>query len=506
MASRETVEGSLLRGNTMSDNVPQPPNPAAIGQQFLANGNQPVEGDNVPPVAPSPQNGQGPSSQPVPTATPVASPASQVDNAAGAQTAKHAAIGRFFTGLVSGGSGSSTSQLWRTVVGSAILGLGAGGSDPVVTQGPYGAVRDRSIGGAASRGFQAGQGYLQQEQDRQHQLEQQGRDAAQKDQQMKIELDDLALRKAADARAQQQSIQNSVEHEKRMAMLDQSIARGNWEATQRAVETAEQQVNFFNALQEVHADALTDSEGQPLQFATHIEAEKAAHDNPKFFIGNFQTRTAYNPEAQKYEIYRVPDTDIKNVQLKDPVSGQIHTIQRMHVSDYLDFLTRVQNLKKGQLSTEEAALTLNRLQSQIHDEDLYGSALNGDLDYSKLGNRDRANLYARAAKDSQEAIRSRSTALARLAKLNSTGLADQDELNDAKEQLQEASELGKTYAGVLSRLHGNPTPNPNQITPTVQRAIDAISHLPKAQQATQIDGSSLTPEEKQTVKKNLGLK
>src|SRR6266446_8076858 len=129
------------------------------------------------------------------------------------------------------------------------------------------------------------------------------------------------LRKASDARAQQASIQASVEHEKRIKMLDQSIQSGNWEQSQRTAKAAQDQVAFFNALQDVGATPLADVDGKALQFSTHDEAEKAAHDNPKFFIGDFKTRTAYDPTRNKNSVYKVPDTHIKNDKLNDPRTG-----------------------------------------------------------------------------------------------------------------------------------------------------------------------------------------
>lgn len=484
------------------------PSAPSLGQMYLdqvQNGGSPTAvppQDNAP--APVPANGQG--AQPV-SPTPPTNPASAAPSPAPAAdpiAAKHQAVGRFFQTLVGSGSGSSASQLFRSLVGGAILGMDAGGSDPVVARGPNGDIRDRSISGAAGRGFAAGGGYAQQQQDRAQAQANAAQAQKRANTETQIQSDDLMLRKAADARAQLNSIQAAQEHEKRMRLLDQSIAAGNWQAAQRATETAENQVKFFNALQEVGAQPLADSDGQTFQFRTLLDAEKAAHDNPKFFIGNFQTRAAYNPEDGKYEVYRVPDSDLKNVQLKDPVSGQIHTIPRMHVADYLDFLTRVQNLKKGRLTTEEASTELNRLQLQLHDEDQYGSALNGDLDYGKLSPRDRAALYNRASKDAQNAMRSRSAAQDHLSKLtqNLAG-SDPQEISDARDQLQEATELSKTYGNVLSRLHGNPQPSP--VSPNVQKAVSAIAHLPKDQQQKQIDSSSLTAEEKAAAKKALGL-
>jgi hypothetical protein len=258
-------------------------------------------------------------------------------------------------------------------------------------------------------------------------------------------MDDLKLRKAADARAQQESIRRSVEQEKLMQVHDIAIQNGKFELAQKAAQSAQQQVSFFNALQDVGAQPLPDSEGQSLQFSTHEEAERAAHDNPKFFIGDFKTRTAYDPGTGKYGIYRVPDTDVKNVQLTDQ-QGVTHTIPRMSAADYLDFQSRQQNLVKGRLGIEEARERLTQLREDRKSSSAYGKAL-GELDKvagdaDKLSPSSRTVLYTTASKNLGDAIRAKTAA---------------DKAEDAEAQ-GAASEAIQHYSGVLSQLHGR---NPN---------------------------------------------
>src|SRR5260370_30833466 len=130
--------------------------------------------------------------------------------------------------------------------------MGAAEDGPVI-HGPYGDVRSTSVAGAASRGFQAGVNMRQQQEDRQRKQAQQDAEEKRRNQESQNQLDEVTLRKAADARAQQESIRQSVEHEKRMTMLDQSIQTGNWEQAQRTAKSAQDQVAFSNALQGVGA-------------------------------------------------------------------------------------------------------------------------------------------------------------------------------------------------------------------------------------------------------------
>ncbi len=464
-------------------------NPAsAIGQQFLANGGAPQADSDASTVpgapTPTPQTGLSPAAPAQAPATPAPDPVA----------AKHQSIGKLFTSMLSGGSGSSASNFWRSLIGGALVGMGAAEDAPVVAHGPYGDVRSTSIGGAASRGFTAGMGLQEQQQGRQRKQQQQDAEEKRKAQESKIQLDDAMLRKASDARAQQASIQASVEHEKRMTMLDQSIKSGNWEQAQRTAQAAQQQVNFFNALQDVGAQALTGSDDQPLQYSTHEEAEKAAHDNPSFFIGNFKTRTAYDPNTGKYGIYRVPDTDIKNVQLKDQ-QGNIHTIPRMSPSDYLDYQTRVQNLQKGKLEIAKVGAEITRLQNDVKASGLYGSALkdltaatekDGNVDLAKLPAGSRAVLVEHAAKGLEDALRARSAAIEKHTKAVDAG--DQAAIDDANQSIEDATQISRHYGGVLTTVTGNKKAG----APAPSEQVAPGAAPPKGQQMSRVETAPFT--------------
>lgn len=479
--------------------APQEQSPS-IGEAYLQqvqNGGsptavpQPDSSAPVQPVVPNPQNAQ-PAPAPPQTA-PAPSPEQQ---AAVVQTAKHTLVGRMFQSLTQGGTGSSASNLWRSVISGALIGMGAAEDAPVI-HGPYGDIRSSSMVGAAGRAFTAVQQNREHEEDRQRLQAKEQQQQKQREFENKLQMDDLTLRKAADARAQQESIRESVSHQKRMSILDQTIAAGNYEQAQRAADSAQKQVAFFNSLQDVDAQPLPDSEGQPLQFSTHEEAERAAHDNPKFFIGDFKTRTAYDPSTGKYGIYRVPDTDIKNVQLKDQ-QGVLHTIPRMSAADYLDFQSRQQNLVKGQLGIEEARARLTQLREDRKSSSAYGKAL-GELDKvsgdaDQLSPSSRTVLYTTASKNLGDAIRAKTSA---------------DKAEDAEAQAA-ASEAIKHYSGVLSQLHGR---NPNAAQGTNLAPVDydkALQHaltLPTDQAIAEINSAKVFSDaDKQKLVKDIGQK
>src|SRR5437660_10435972 len=150
----------------MSDSVDiqQQPSATSIGEEFIKNGGQPVPTQDFAAAQQAPQTGQ-PSATPAP-AQAASAPPSPEEQAAVAQNAKHTAIGRMFHTLATGGTGSSASNFWRTVVGGAFAGIGAANDAPVVARGPYGDIRDKSVGGAASRGFAAGMNQTLQQPDR----------------------------------------------------------------------------------------------------------------------------------------------------------------------------------------------------------------------------------------------------------------------------------------------------------------------------------------------------
>src|SRR5258708_39040886 len=95
--------------------------PTAIGEQFLANGGG----------APQPSSDPAPSLQPAP-----APQSGQPSAAAPAPDPKHTAIGKMFSAITGGGSGTSASNFWRSLVGGAIVGMCAAENEPLIA-GPY---------------------------------------------------------------------------------------------------------------------------------------------------------------------------------------------------------------------------------------------------------------------------------------------------------------------------------------------------------------------------------
>jgi hypothetical protein len=392
---------------------------------------QPAD-DNSAAPAPSPANpqtGQAPSA-PASPAAPAATPHENFAH-------------KFISSFADAGSGTSSSRFWRGLVGAAmtgIVGAGAAENAPVI-QGPYGPIKSTSIAGAASRGAEAGLQLRQNQQDRARKQQQQDAEQKRLDQESSIQLDDAKLRKAADARAQTASIESSVRHERQLKLLDQDIDKGNFDSLQRTAQAAQQQVAFGNALHDVGAQPLADPDGNPLQFATHDDAEKAAHDNPKFFIGDFDTRTVYDPSSNKYAIYRVPNADF-STQIKDQ-AGNNHTV-KMKAADYLDYQTKQQNLRKNELGIQEAQARLAQMGEDRKKGTAYAQALTeldkvGD-DTDKLSPSSRTLLYTTAAKGLEDALRSHTAAVK----------ADDQDAIDA------SMVAVKHYGSVLGRLNGTP--------------------------------------------------
>jgi hypothetical protein len=472
----------------------------SIGQLYLnsvQNGGEPSAVPESAPTAPpaSPPSVGLQNVQPVVAPSPGVTPAltqPQPDPV----TAKHTAIGRVFSTLMSGGTGSSASNFWRSLIGGAIAGMGAAADAPIVSHGPYGDVRATGAGNAAVRAIGGVQKYNEQQQDRQRQQAKEDADEARKNQESQIQMDDLTLRKAADARAQVESIQRSAQHEVLMKRLGLDVQNGQFDLAKRAADEAQQQVTFQNALSEVGATPLPDAEGEPLKFKTLQEAEQAAHNNPKYFIGNFKTRVAYDPGSNAYSIYRVPDVDVKNVKLTD-AQGVEHNIPRMSPSDYLDFQSRQQNLKKGDLAIQEAQERLKELRDDRKSSTAYGAALaeldkvNGDAD--KLSPSSRTLLYSTASKNLGDAIRAKAAA---------------DKAEDASAQ-EAADEAVKHYSGVLSQLHGRlPAPQASALAPAAyDKALQHALTLPADQAIAEINSAKvLSDADKQKLVKDIDQK
>jgi hypothetical protein len=215
-------------------------------------------------------------------------------------------------------------------------------------------------------------------------------------------------------------------------------------------------------------------------------------------VGNFKTRSVYNPSANKYEIYRVPDTDVRDVQLKDPVTGVMHNIPRMSAGEYLDFQLRQQNLQKGALGIQEAQERLKQLREDRKSSSAYGQALaeldkvGGDAD--KLSPSSRTLLYTTASKNLGDAIRAKTSA---------------DKAEDAEAQAA-ASDAIKHYSGVLSQLHGR-NPNAAQGTSLAPADYDkALQHaltLPADQAIAEVNSAQVfSAADKQKLVKDISQK
>lgn len=422
---------------------------------------QEIDANQPPVVATQPDQTQPPASA-VPAPAPV--PAASAPSPPTGQDQKHSIIGKIVGGFRDSGSGTSASQFWRSLIGGALVGMGAAENAPVVAHGPYGDVRDKSGAGAASRAWTAEQGNLQQQKEQQQRQDQIDKQNKQREFENKLQMDDLTLRKAAGARAQIDSIHNGVEFEKRMKMLDQTIASGNWAEAERTAQRAQEQVKTFNDLNLVGAEPLKGSDGQPHLFSSGPEAEQAAHDNAGFFAdkGNFKTRYVYDPTVNKYSVYRVPDTDIKNVQLKDPQTGQMHTIPRMSATEYLDYQSRVQNLKKGALEIQHVQAEIDRLHNDVKSSSLYGEALkaltaatdkDGNVNLNNIPAGKRAVLVEHSAKGLEDALRARSGAIEKHSRAVEAG--DPVAIDEASKNIEEATQIVNHYSSVLTTMTGN---------------------------------------------------
>ena len=417
-------------------------NPAsAIGTAFLANGGAP-QGDTdlnatpAPVAQPSPQNAQ-------PTAS--AQPAASADPAA--TTAKHTLIGKFFHNLTNTGSGSSASGLWRSIIGGALAGIAGAGAaeDAPMIQGPYGAVRDRSAAGAASRGFQAGMNLRQQKEDRQ-------RKQAQQDQESKIQVSDSVLRQQANARAQIESIQRSAEHDVNIQRLKQEVARNDEEAADRAREKVAksnlQQTNHFNLLNSAGAETLQTPDGKDAEFDSMADAEAAAHKNPKFYISGFLTRTSTDPATGKFVVYKVPDKE-EDFAVTDDL-GVTHHV-RTTPENFITYRMNQQKLVNEQLTGKKLQQELADGIAERKKDSAYQTAL-ADLDKNsgdieKMQPSSRAVLLDRASKDYLQ---------------STSALRNIKDIDDPELQTAVRNQALKS-ASLLDQLHGVKKPDAAQV-------------------------------------------
>jgi hypothetical protein len=182
-------------------------------------------------------------------------------------------------------------EMAQSILAAALTGL-AGGFK----------ARGKGAAGAFSAGFEA------EEASREKQAEQK-KTAAQQEFQNKNVADEMTLRKAANARDQQRSIDLAQEHVLHMDEARQALEQGKFEFAQRTTEFEQRQADRMNLLSTLGAKPITYPDGKPVQeFNSPAEAAEWANKNSALAInpGKYNTVFEVDPVTNRYVIMQKP--------------------------------------------------------------------------------------------------------------------------------------------------------------------------------------------------------
>jgi hypothetical protein len=185
-------------------------------------------------------------------------------------------------------------EMAQSILSAALVGLAGG----LKTHGGPGGNK----GQAFAAGFDAEEAQREKQADQKKQ-------AAQQEFQNKNVADEMTLRKAANARDQQRSIDLAQEHVLHMDQARQQLEQGKFEFAERTTQFEQQQADRMNLLRTLGAKPITYPDGKPVEeFNSPEEAAAWANKNSTLAIGPGKYNTVFevDPVTNRYVIMQKP--------------------------------------------------------------------------------------------------------------------------------------------------------------------------------------------------------
>src|SRR6266576_3806928 len=185
-------------------------------------------------------------------------------------------------------------EMAQSILSAALVGLSSG----LKTHGGPGGNK----GQAFAAGFDA-------EQAQKEKQETEKKENAQKQFQNQNVADEMTLRKAANARDQQRSIDLAQEHAIHMSRAQQDLEQGKIEFAERTTEFEQRQADRMNLLRTLGAKPLSYPDGKPVEeFNSPEEAAAWANKNSALAIqsGKYNTVFEVDPVTNRYVIMQKP--------------------------------------------------------------------------------------------------------------------------------------------------------------------------------------------------------
>lgn len=280
--------------------------------------------------------------------------------------------------------------------------------------------------------------------------------------------DEMTMRKAADARAQLQSIRDGQLFDMNMKVYSQELASNDFKHSKDVADYLQSQLDRKNADAVVGVKPFAIGGKEVPGFASLEEAENFAHGHAQDVIAGFKTQLRYDPGTKEYKIVEVPDTGPQWYDVKD-ADGKAQRIFG-RPADVLTWQDRVADIKN---KTSETARNYqeakDRLDARAKDA-AYEKALkeldDNDGDYSKLSPSSREVLTANAVKN-----------------FNTVQSAlEKSQAADDQDSVKQLAPLRNQYAAELGALQGKPVAKPEAPAPL---SPDAQKIVAQAQQVAQ---------------------
>lgn len=233
-------------------------------------------------------------------------------------------------------------QQWAHVVSAALAGLGAGGDA-------------KNAFTALGKGAAAGRAQVQTE-------DKQGRANANKQFENQKQADEMTLRKASNAREQQESILKAQEYSNRFKKFD-------YDFEQEAGHDKQELVDRWNNRTMAGVQPLL-VEGKPVpEFSSLKEANDYAMQNRKAVIGGYTTRIDIDPSTHKFVLGQVPqEKQAFKVQVPDGQGGFKEGTIFGTPTDYLGYQNKQAELRRDAALAQEASMRISSMKIDLKDK------------------------------------------------------------------------------------------------------------------------------------------
>ncbi|HEX3682200.1 MAG TPA: hypothetical protein VHU83_06625 [Bryobacteraceae bacterium] len=288
--------------------------------------------------------------------------------------------------------------------------------------------------------------------------------------QMDIEQQKLTLLKAADARDQLKSIADVQESKARTALIEQDVAKGNYDLAQRKVEDSQKQMDLYNARVQAGWEKIP---GEP-EFDTLAQAGAWATDYTRKhpdFNKDFKPQIAVDPSTNKIVVWQAPKaTQLYKIKMPD---GSTST-QELTPEQFVDVQGKLAEIRTRNSETAKNYADAEKVRREGAEAEDTKNAL-GELnkvggDITKLSPGARLTLKVYNDKTMQADISALKSLRDQLNQLDPG--KDKDQYDSLQTQIGELQESLARDLNLRKQLDGQKPGAATQNVAATQRTID----------------------------------